>query len=59
MKTSETVLEPGLYASGCCGHEQAFEKQDIFQRCPECHHLCEWELTETVVNPKKPKQEAA
>jgi len=46
MKTSEDVLEVGLYASLCCGLEKVFEKRDVFQRCPGCHDLCVWELAE-------------
>ena len=46
MKTTEDVLERGLYASRCCGHEQIFDKPEVFHRCPHCHDLCEWELAE-------------
>jgi hypothetical protein len=47
MKTSEDVLEVGLYASLCCGRERVFEKLEVFQRCPGCHDLCVWELAES------------
>ena len=47
MKTSEDVSELGLYASLCCGHEQMFNDQEVFQRCPGCHGLCVWELAES------------
>jgi hypothetical protein len=46
MKTSEDVLEQGLYASQCCGHEQAFNNQEVFQRCPACSDLCVWVLAD-------------
>jgi hypothetical protein len=46
MKTSQDVVKPGLYMSDCCGQEQMFDKDEVFQRCPQCHSLCEWELVE-------------
>jgi hypothetical protein len=46
MKTTEDVLTAGRYASKCCGHEQSFEAQAVFQRCPHCHNLCDWEMAE-------------
>jgi hypothetical protein len=46
MKTSEDVMSPGRYASGCCGSVQNFDKREVYQRCPSCHSLCKWELTE-------------
>jgi len=59
MKTSKDVLEQGVYLSHCCGHERTFDKEDIFQRCPKCNCLCEWELTETLIVRKKIKGQAA
>ena len=62
MKTSEDVLGSGLYASRCCGRERIFDKHEVFQRCPHCNGLCEWEMAEMaeiVVAPKKTKREAA
>jgi hypothetical protein len=50
MKTSQDVMELGLYASVCCGSEKIFDEQEVFQRCPNCLNLCVWELTETVVD---------
>jgi hypothetical protein len=51
MKTSEDVVKPGRYASGCCGSERSFDKREVYQRCPSCHSLCEWELTPQGVEP--------
>jgi hypothetical protein len=59
MKTGEDVVKEGLYASRCCGHEQTFNRQGTFQRCPACSCLCEWELEDVVVLHKKTNQEAA
>ena len=51
MRTSENVYGSGLYASECCGEELVFYKHDTFWRCPRCHSLCEWELTEGALLP--------
>jgi hypothetical protein len=51
MKTSEEVMKPGRYASGCCGSERSFDNRDVYQRCPSCHGLCEWELTAEAIEP--------
>jgi hypothetical protein len=48
MKTSQDVLQPGLYTSECCGSEKIFEDNDVFERCPHCMSLCKWEFIETV-----------
>jgi len=44
MKTSEEARRSGLYASECCGEELLFGKGDTLWRCPQCQHLCDWEL---------------
>jgi hypothetical protein len=49
MKTSDDVRELALYASGCCGEEMIFDKNDCFSRCPRCQRLCEWEIVENLV----------
>jgi hypothetical protein len=59
MRTGENVSELGLYASICCGHDWIFDKQDVFYRCPKCEHLCEWELTERVIDWNQLQREAA
>jgi hypothetical protein len=59
MRTTENVLELGLYASVCCGHDRIFDKLDVFQRCPDCQGLCEWELVEPVVDYTELELEAA
>jgi hypothetical protein len=51
MKTSEDVMKPGRYASGCCGSERSFDKREVYQRCPSCHSLCEWEFTAQAAEP--------
>ncbi len=48
-KTSQTVLERGLYISECCEKEQIFEVGDIFTRCLKCMALTEWELDRKLV----------
>ena len=50
MKTSENVLELGLYASDCCKEELIFDKTDCFSRCPRCAELCEWQLVEKLMS---------
>ena len=49
MKTSETVMECGLYSTDCCNKEQIFDVDDTFTRCPACMSLCEWDLNEQLV----------
>jgi hypothetical protein len=46
MKTSEEARDSGLYASACCGEELLFGKGDTLWRCPQCQHLCDWELVQ-------------
>ena len=59
MKTTEDVLEMGLYSSDCCDNERIFTTLEVFQRCPECLHLCEWEIAETVRDCRESEREAA
>jgi len=59
MRTGEWVAKQALYASQCCNCERPFEEDEIFQRCPACNSLCEWELEEEVVHSKKAKRGAA
>jgi hypothetical protein len=49
-RTSENAQLPGLYESACCDEELLFAQDDTFCRCPHCHRLCEWELTEPAVS---------
>jgi len=53
MKTGQDVIEPGLYASECCGEEVALDKDASFPRCDNCKGLSEWELVDL------PEQSAA
>ena len=53
MKTTEDVLELGLYASECCNEELIFFKSDCFSRCPRCEELCKWQLVEKLVSWKE------
>jgi hypothetical protein len=53
MKTTEDVLKPGLYVSLCCGCKQSFEHHQVFQRCPSCHELCGWEVSEEPMDKKR------
>jgi len=53
MKTGQDVIEPGLYASECCGEEVALDKDASFPRCHKCKGLSEWELVDL------PEQSAA
>jgi hypothetical protein len=46
MKTGETVTDLGLYTTDCCSVEVIFDTGDSFARCPNCNHLCHWELEE-------------
>jgi hypothetical protein len=50
MKTSEDVLELGLYSNDCCNEELIFDIGDTFWRCPHCHGLCRWEM-ESAISP--------
>ena len=50
MKTGNTVMDLGLYASECCSADLIFEMGDTFLRCPQCNHLCDWELEEEIVS---------
>ena len=50
MKTSETVTDLGLYTSECCSAELIFDTGDTFSRCPQCNHLCLWEMEEEIVS---------
>jgi hypothetical protein len=50
MKTSDVVIELGLYASQCCSSEELFDHGDTFSRCPKCLRLCDWELVEPVIS---------
>jgi hypothetical protein len=59
MKTSQDVLEPGLYSSECCGSERIFEQQDVFERCPNCMSLCEWEFVEQIIDRRQRQREIA
>jgi hypothetical protein len=49
MKTSETVTDLGLYITDCCSMELIFDSGDSFVRCPQCGHVCDWELEEELV----------
>ena len=49
MRTGDTVTDLGLYSTDCCGAEFNFDIGDTFHRCPECNHLCTWELEEELV----------
>jgi hypothetical protein len=53
MKTGQDVIEPGLYASECCGEEVTLEKDVSFPRCKKCNGLSQWELVDL------PQQSAA
>lgn len=57
MKTTETVGELGLYSSECCSVESVFDVGDTFSRCPQCQHLCIWDLEDEIVPPEEVKQE--
>ena len=49
MKTADTVIDLGLYATECCSEELIFDIGDLFLRCPRCQKLCTWELEEEIV----------
>ena len=46
MKTGQAVIEPGLYASECCGQEVLLEKDESFPRCWKCKRLSKWEMVD-------------
>jgi hypothetical protein len=46
-------MEPGLYASECCGEEVMLEKDASFPRCKKCKGLSTWERVDI------PRQNAA
>ncbi len=48
MRTSEDVLELGLYICDCCDQELIFDIGDTFCRCPGCESLCSWELENSI-----------
>lgn len=50
MKTGDTVMELGLYASGCCNAELIFDAGDHLLRCPHCCGLCAWQLEEEILS---------
>ena len=50
MRTSEDAGESGLYKSECCGVELIFTEGDTFWRCPQCQHLCDWQLLEAAIS---------
>ncbi len=43
MRTGQDVIEPGLYASECCGVEVMLDKDASFPRCRICSGLSVWE----------------
>lgn len=57
MKTGQTVDELGLYSSECCSAELIFNIGDTFSRCPQCQHLCVWELESEVVSMEELERE--
>jgi hypothetical protein len=59
MKTAEKVTKQGLYASFCCGRDRIYDQREVFQRCPKCERLCEWEFIERVVDCNQLDGEAA
>src|SRR6266404_2214016 len=46
MKTGQDVIEPGLYASECCGEEVFLERDASFPRCMKCKGLSQWEAVD-------------
>jgi hypothetical protein len=48
-RTSQTVIENGLYSSDCCDREQVYEAGDTFTRCPSCMSLCKWDMESELV----------
>jgi len=51
MKTGQTVDELGLYSTECCNQDLIFDLGDTFARCPQCQHLCQWELEDELFRP--------
>jgi len=49
MKTGETVLELGLYATECCSEELEFDTGDVYSRCPKCQARCDWDIQEELM----------
>jgi hypothetical protein len=49
MRTGDTVTDLGLYTSDCCSAEMIFDTGDQLFKCPQCNHLCEWDLEEEIV----------
>jgi hypothetical protein len=49
MRTGETVMDLGLYATECCSEELIFDTGDQFGKCPKCQGLCIWEQEEELV----------
>ena len=43
MKTGLDVIEPGWYASECCGEEVLVAQDGTFPRCWICKGLARWE----------------
>jgi hypothetical protein len=50
MKTSQDVLELGLYSNDCCGLELIFDAGGTFCRCPKCQRLCDWSLESKITD---------
>ena len=48
MRTSEDVMELGLYICDCCEQELIFDIGDTFCRCPRCMSLCTWDLQDSI-----------
>jgi hypothetical protein len=59
MKTGDNVTDLGLYASECCSAELIFDAGDAFLRCPQCQHLCVWQMEEEIVSPDEFERIAA
>ena len=57
MKTGQTVEALGLYSSECCNEELIFAIGDSFSRCPQCQHLCVWELEDEIVTAEELERE--
>jgi hypothetical protein len=47
MKTSEDAPTSGLYSTDCCGVERRFNENETLWRCPRCHGICIWELSDS------------
>ena len=48
MKTGDTVSDLALYDTECCSSEVIFDTGDTFGKCPQCGHLCFWEMEEEI-----------